>query len=155
MTENTLINVALNKAMALCANREYCSEDIRAKLDSWSVNNQDADKIIIKLIVENFINEKRYAEAFVRDKYHHNKWGKVKIASRLRAKRITPDVITSALAAVDEDQYRQDIREILASHRKFIKAKNQFDLKGKLMRFGLSKGFESHILYDILNDLDQ
>lgn len=155
MTENTLINAALNKAMALCANREYCSEDIRAKLDSWSVNNQDADKIIIKLIGENFINEKRYAEAFVRDKYHHNKWGKVKIAYQLRAKRITPDVITSALAAVDEDQYRQDIREILASHRKFIKAKNQFDLKGKLMRFGLSKGFESHILYDILNDLDQ
>jgi regulatory protein len=155
MTENTLINAALNKAMALCASREYCSEDIRAKLDSWSVNNQDADKIINKLIGENFINEKRYAEAFVRDKYHHNKWGKVKIASQLRVKRIAPDLIDSVLATIDEEQYRQAIRDILASHRKFIKAKNQFDLKGKLMRFGLSKGFESHILYDILNELVQ
>lgn len=155
MTENTLVNTALKKAMTLCASREYCSEDIRVKLNSWSVNNQDVDKIINKLIGENFINEKRYAEAFVKDKYNHNKWGKVKIASQLRAKRIAPDVIDSALATVDEDQYRQAIRVILASHRKFIKARNQTDLKGKLMRFGLSKGFESHILYDILNDLDQ
>jgi regulatory protein len=154
MNENTLVNTALKKAMTLCASREYCSEDIRVKLDSWSVNNQDADKIINKLISENFINEKRYAEAFVKDKYHHNKWGKVKITSQLRAKRIAPDVIDSALATVVEDQYRQTIRDILASHRKFIKAKNQFDLKGKLMRFGLSKGFESHILYDILNEID-
>ncbi len=46
------------------------------------------------------------------------------------------------------------IRDTLDSHRKFVKAKNQFDLKGKLLRFGLSKGFESHMLYDILNDLE-
>jgi regulatory protein len=155
MTENTLANTALNKAMALCASREYCSEDIRIKLDSWGINNQDADKIIIKLIGENFINEKRYAEAFVKDKYHHNKWGKVKIASHLRVKHIASEVIDSALALVDDDQYRQSIKDILVSHRKFIKAKNKYDLKGKLLRFGLSKGFESHILYDILNELDQ
>jgi regulatory protein len=155
MTENNLTNTALKKAMSLCARREYCSEDIRVKLDSWGINNPDADNIISRLIRENFINDKRYAEAFVKDKYHHNKWGKVKIASQLRAKRIASEVIDSALATVDEDQYRQGIRDILASHRKFIKAKNQFDLKGKLMRFGLSKGFESHILYDILNDLEE
>jgi regulatory protein len=155
MTENNLTNTALKKAMSLCARREYCSEDIRVKLDSWGINNPDADNIISRLIRENFINDKRYAEAFVKDKYHHNKWGKVKIASQLRAKRIASEVIDSALATVDEDQYRQTIKDILASHRKFIKAKNQFDLKGKLLRFGLSKGFESHILYDILNDLEE
>jgi regulatory protein len=155
MTENNLTNTALKKAMSLCARREYCSEDIRVKLDSWGINNPDADNIISRLIRENFINDKRYAEAFVKDKYHHNKWGKVKIASQLRAKRIASEVIDSALAIVDEDLYRQTIKNILASHRKFIKAKNQFDLKGKLLRFGLSKGFESHILYDILNDLEE
>lgn len=155
MTEDTLVNTALKKAMALCASREYCSEDIRIKLDSWGINTQDAIKIINKLTGENFINEKRYAGAFVKDKYLHNKWGKVKIASQLRAKRIASEVIDSAIASIDEDQYRQSIKDILVSHRKFIKAKNQYDLKGKLLRFGLSKGFESHLLYDILNELDQ
>jgi regulatory protein len=154
MTENNLFKTAMKKAMALCAGREYCSEDIRIKLDSWGVKASDAVNIIRNLISENFLNEQRYAEAFVKDKYLYNKWGKVKIASQLRSKKIASESIESALAVLNEDQYRQTIREILASHRKFVKAKNQFDLKGKLLRFGLSKGFESHLLYDILSDLE-
>ncbi len=154
MTENIFVKTALKKAMALCASREYCSDDIRNKLDSWGIGTADSDNIITVLVRENFVNDKRYAEAFVKDKYHHNKWGKAKIASQLRAKRIAPDLINSALAALDDDQYRQMIRDTLTSHRKLIKAKNKYDLKGKLMRYGLSKGFESHILYDILNEFD-
>ena len=107
------------------------------------------------LIKENFINDKRYAEAFVKDKYKQNKWGKVKIAAHLRLKNIPSEIIESALATIDDGQYRQTIRDILTSHRRFIKAKNQFDLKGKLLRFGLSKGIESHILYDILNEMEE
>ena len=153
MTENTPVITALNKVMALCALREYCSGDIRVKLESWGLNSSDIKSVISKLIKEDFINDKRYARAFVGDKYRHNKWGKAKIAAHLRAKNIASELIGPALDSIDEDQYRQMIRDTLASHRKFIKAKNQFDLKGKLLRFGLSKGFESHILYDILNDL--
>jgi regulatory protein len=64
-------------------------------------------------------------------------------------------LIESALASLDNDHYKQTIKDILVSHRKFIKAKNQYDLKGNLLRYGLSKGFESNILYDILNEPDQ
>ena len=154
MSENALVRTALNKAMAMCANREYCSEDFRIKLESWGLNDHEAKSVISTLLKENFINDRRFAEAFVKDKYRHNKWGKVKIAAYLKVKRIDPEVIESALAELDEDQYRQMIMAILGSHRKFIKAKNQYDLKGKLLRYGLSKGFESSILYDILNELD-
>jgi regulatory protein len=58
------------------------------------------------------------------------------------------------METIEEDDYRQTLREILSSHKRFIKAKNQYDLKGKLMRYGLSKGFESNILYDLLNEGD-
>ena len=155
MTENSLVKTALNKAMALCASREYSSEDIRLKLYSWGLDSSGAISVISTLIKENFINDKRYAEAFVKDKYKQNKWGKVKIAAHLRLKNIPSEIIESALATIDDGQYRQTIRDILTSHRRFIKAKNQFDLKGKLLRFGLSKGIESHILYDILNEMEE
>jgi regulatory protein len=155
MTENSLVKTALKKAMALCASREYPGEEIRLKFLSWGLNTSEAESLINTLIRENFINDRRYAEAFVKDRYNHNKWGKVKIAAHLRAKSISSELIESALAAIDDGEYRQTIRDILTSHRRFIKAKNQFDLKGKLLRFGLSKGFESHILYDILNDLEE
>jgi regulatory protein len=152
--ENSFVKTALNKAMALCARREFCSGDIRVKLESWGLNNSDAKSVISTLIKEDFINDKRYTEAFVKDKYRHNKWGKVKITAHLKAKNIESELISSALASLDDDQYRQMIRDTLNSHRKFVKAKNQYDLKGKLLRFGLSKGFESHLLYDILNEID-
>jgi regulatory protein len=153
MPENVDFKAALKRAMALCAQREQCSEDIRLKLDSWGINDTDSNKIISTLISENFINEDRYANAFVADKFRNNKWGRVKIVSLLGVKKIGTESIQSAIASIDEDQYKQMIRDILAAHRKSVKAKNQYDLKGKLMRFGLSRGYESNLLYDILNDL--
>lgn len=154
MSENIDFNAALNRAMALCAKRELCIEDIRVKLESWGITDANADKIIITLIADNFINEDRYANAFVKDKYHYNRWGRVKIASHLRAKKIGTESIRSALTSIDETQYKQMIKDTLAAHRKSIRAKNQYDLKGRLMRFGLSRGYESNLLYDILNELE-
>ena len=154
MTDDTLYKSALTKAMNLCAGREYCSDDIRGKLSSWGISEKDKARIIETLIAENFINEMRYAGAFVKDRFRHNRWGRLKISSQLRAKRISQEVIDSALETLDKDEYRQVLEEMLSSHRKTVKAKNQYDLKGKLMRFGLSRGFESHLLYDILGEME-
>jgi len=154
MAEKALFRIALNKAMARCSSREFCRDDIRTKLLSWGINNNDADKIIGILINENFINETRFATAFVRDKFKYNKWGKVKITAHLRVKKLTPEIISSALDSIDNEQYSKLLRDILEDHRRTVKAKNQYDLKAKLLRYGLSKGFESSLLYDILNDLE-
>ncbi len=153
MAENTLYKIALTKTMALCSRREYCCEDIRARLQSWSVSGKDAEKIISALIKENFLNEARYSEAFVKDKFRYNKWGRIKIAAYLKAKSIPGELIRSALDSVDDKLYRNTLKELIASHSKSVKAKNQYDLKGKLFRYGLSKGFESSLLYDLLNEM--
>jgi len=78
MSEKVLFKIALEKAMAQCSRREYCSDDIRNKLSLWGVDNDDIGKILRILISDNFINEPRYATAFVRDKFKYNKWGKLK-----------------------------------------------------------------------------
>jgi regulatory protein len=155
MSDKELIRIAQNKAMAECSHREFCCDDIRNKLLQWGVESNDAEKIIGILISENFINESRYATAFVRDKFKYNKWGKVKIASHLRSKKLPPDIITTALESIDIEQYTRLLKELIESHKRSVKAKNQYDLKAKLLRYGLSKGFESSLLYDILNDLGE
>jgi regulatory protein len=154
MAESELFKTALSKAMALCSRREYCSEDIRAKLYSRGIGENDTGKIISALVKENFLNENRYAEAFVKDKFRYNKWGKVKIRANLRLKKIHTDIINSALNSIDNDLYKKTLEEMLNIHRRSVKAKNQYDLKGKLLRYGLSKGFESELLYDILSGLE-
>jgi regulatory protein len=154
MSEKVLFKIALEKAMAQCSRREYCSDDIRNKLSLWGVDNDDIGKILRILISDNFINEPRYATAFVRDKFKYNKWGKVKISAHLRGKKVPQDIIRSALDSIDNDLYIKLLRELIEAHRKSVKAKNQYDLKAKLLRYGLSKGFESSLLYDILNEIE-
>jgi regulatory protein len=151
MAESLLFKTALSKAMALCSRREYCISEIREKVVSWGISDSDSDKIIATLIQENFINEERYATAFVKDKFNYNKWGKIKISAHLKAKRIQSVTIKIALESIDDDVYIKTITSVLESHRRSVKAKNKYDLKAKMLRYGLSKGFESSILYDILN----
>ena len=148
-----LFKIALSKAMAICSRQELCCEDIRNKLLLWGMGNNDTGKIIEILQNENFINESRYAAAFVRDKFKYNKWGKVKIAAHLKSKKIASDIITNALDSIDHDQYINLLRGLIENHKKTVRDKNQYDLKAKLLRYGLSKGFESSLLYDILNEM--
>ncbi|MBK7131893.1 MAG: RecX family transcriptional regulator [Bacteroidales bacterium] len=152
MAESTLYKTALNKAMALCSRREYCCDDIRNKLISWGVSGSDSEKVIENLIKENFINEKRFATAFVKDKFNYNKWGKIKIAAHLRHRNIAGDIIREALDSIDYDIYTRVLKDLITSHRRSVKSKNQYDLKAKLLRYGLSKGFESSLLYEVLNE---
>jgi regulatory protein len=151
MADSTLYKTALSKAMAICSRSEHCTDDIRLKLQLWGVGETDIIRIISELTRENFINEKRYAEAFVKDKFRYNKWGKVKIRANLKLKKLPVEMIGSALDSIDDDLYKKTLADLLASRRRSVKAKNQYDLKGKLLRYGLSKGFESDLLYNILS----
>ena len=154
MPEAELYKSVLSRAMALCSKSEYCIDDIRTKLHSWGTSETEINKIIAALVKDKFIDERRYAGFFVRDKFKFNKWGKVKIQAHLRLKNISSETIKEALDTIDNEIYTNVLKDLLTEHRKHIKAKNQFDLKGKLMRYGLSKGFESSLLFDLLNDFD-
>lgn len=154
MKEENIYDTALKKAMTLCAGREYCTGDIREKLHSWGITGEECDKILSVLTRQGFIDDRRYASAFISDRLKQNKWGKIKIASMLRSRGIDDKTITSALNDIDNEEYQKIIREEIILHRKTVKSKNKFDLKSKLLRFGMSRGYESHLLYDLLNDLD-
>lgn len=154
MSENLLFKTALTKAMALCSRRELCCSEIETKLDSWGLAGLDCEKIINVLVKENFLNQERFAKAFAKDKFNYNKWGKVKITAHLRLKNIPSHIIKSALDSIDNETYKRVMNEVIKNHIRTIKSKNTYDLKAKLLRYGLSKGFESSLLYDILNDIE-
>jgi regulatory protein len=150
MAGNSLIDIAINKGMSLCAGREYCYSEIRQKLISWGVKNEDFEKILKILSDGKFIDEERYAIAFTKDKFRYNKWGKIKIGSALKMKRIPDEKINIALNTIDGDEYLDVLRNIIEKQKRTVKAKNQYDLKGKILRHALSKGFESRLVYDLL-----
>jgi regulatory protein len=152
--DDQLYKTSLSKAMALCSQREYCVHDIVSKLKLWTVNLEDTEKIIEVLKKEKFIDEERYSSAFVRDKFSYNKWGKVKLATDLKMKGIPPEIIRNALDRIDPDLYKGTLEKLIGIQRKKIRAASDYELKGKLMRYALSKGFESQLIYDILGDFE-
>lgn len=152
MENEELYKTLLNKSMNLCAGREMCLYDMAVRLKSWGADDMVSGKILRQLTAEKFIDEERFTQAFTKDKIRNNKWGKAKIAYGLKMKKIPGEIINRALDAVDDEAYMDLIRNVMAAQRKKIKAKNQLELKGKMLRFGLSKGFESHLLYELLNN---
>ncbi len=144
----------LQRAQQLCAVKEYCVSEITAKILQWGENDQEiAETIIGKLITEKFIDEERYCRAFARDHFKYQHWGKVKISAGLRIKRIPAAAIAAGLEAIDSEEYLATLRELLETHRRSVKSKNRYDLKGKLVRYALGKGFESQAVYEAVNSM--
>lgn len=144
---------ALLKAQALCASKEVCSYDIREKLKRWEVAASDHEAIIDQLIDQRFIDEERYANSFVHDKFRFDHWGRIKIRYALRMKQLPSYAIEAALAAIDEEQYSESLAQMLASKQRATRAKSPQDLHAKLYRFALSRGFEPAVIQPLLNNI--
>ena len=130
------------RAQALCARQEKCSADVRLKLIHWGLPKNDAEVIILKLVRDGFINDTRFAEIFVREKSRFNKWGSIKIALTLRAKGIPDKIINEALIQVEQKTEEESLINLLTKKIKSIKAKSPYELKSKLIRYALSKGYK-------------
>ena len=133
--------VARNKAEVYCATAERCISEVEGKLYQWGASKESVEKIICHLLDEDFINEKRYATAFVRDKYRFNAWGRMKITLSMRQKGISDNLIDEALKEIDENVYQQTLKTLLDQKGRSIKAGSDFERKGKIIRFALSRGF--------------
>jgi regulatory protein len=149
--KNMEYELALKRAAALCSSQEQCSSHIREKLKSWKVSEQDAQKIIQALSREKFLDDKRYATFYVRDKFHLNGWGKVKIRAMLIQKEIPEADIEEALNQIDPELYKETCSRIISQKAATIKETNQFKRKGKLFRFAAQRGFESELIHQILS----
>ena len=136
---------AFNRAAAMCARSEQSSGDIRGKLVKWGLGSSDTDQVLSQLIEQGFINDERYARAFVKDKFAFNGWGRVKIAYQLRQKGIPNDLITDALTVIDEDQYRQRLIDLLSAKWRSVNHNNARAAWAAMMRFAASRGFETAI----------
>jgi len=133
---------AIDRAQFLCARQERCSDDIRKKLVQWKVSASNIDLIIKKLATDGFINDERYALMFARDKSKFNKWGPLKISYALKAKHFSEETIKKVLVEIAPSMDQSNLLDILTKKAKSVKSKSPYDLKVKLIRFGLSRGFE-------------
>lgn len=136
---------------ALCAQAEHCGQEMRDKMRRWGMDSSVQDRVIARLTQERFIDEERYARAFVSDKIRYNKWGRRKIQQALWQKRIDADVQKRVLSEVEEQEYLDVLRPLLKQRRKTIKAQTDYELNQKLFRFALGRGFDFSVIRQCLD----
>lgn len=144
----------LDKMAKYCAYQERCVKDVKAKLKTYDIPQEERDKIMSYLLDNRFVNDERFAKAFVRGKVNQSGWGLNKIRFHLIQKGITKDIIDEALGQTDEEVYRQRLIDILKVKAKTLKAENDFEKKRKLAVFAMQKGFEGTLVWEVLKELD-
>jgi regulatory protein len=146
---------ALVKIESWCAYQERCQFEVREKLSSWDIETEVAENIIVHLITNGFLNEERFAFTFARGKFRIKKWGKRKIRIELRRKFVPEKIISSALKAIDDDEYLEVLRSVVVKRWNTEREKNIQIRKLKVMRYVISRGFEQDMINDEIKLLEQ
>ena len=131
---------------ALCAQAEHCQWEMLEKMRRWEVPEEAQARVMQRLVKERYVDDERYAQAFVKDKIRYNKWGRRKVDQALWQKHIDENIRKRVLDEVDDDEYLKVLRPLLKQKRKSTKANSDYELNQKLMRFALGRGFTFDII---------
>lgn len=147
---------ALFRLTTLCSQAEHCTWEMTEKMRRWGLSDEAQARIMQYLTDEGYIDETRYCRAFVRDKIRHNKWGRRKVEQALLAKRISRDTYLPVLDETDDADYLEVLRPLLKSRRNQLGGMSDYEQRGRLVRFAMSRGFTFDIIRQCLDvdDLD-
>lgn len=145
---------ALRKAASFCAYQERTQQEVRKRLDAWDIYGDDAEEIIAELITQGYLSEERFATSFAGGKFRVKGWGKRKITQHLKQRGITGRNLEIALNDIKPADYRATLTELLDKKRRQLNDDNPLVVKQKLVRYALSKGYESDLIFSVLGTED-
>ncbi len=130
----------------LCARSEHCQYELTEKMRRWGMSDEAQARVMARLVGERYVDDERYARAFVRDKIRYNKWGRRKVEQALWAKHVGDDISERVLGEVGDDEYLSVLRPLLQQKRRSVKADSDYERNQRLVKFALGRGFT----YDII-----
>lgn len=144
---------ALEKLKKYCAYQERAQSEVRKKAFSYGLSSEEAESVISDLIQENYLNEQRFAEAFVRGKYKFKRWGRKKLELELKARQVSPYCIKKGMAQIEPELYFSNLVYIAEKRLPLTKGKHPAEIRQKLFQHLLLKGYESHLIEEVIGDL--
>ena len=145
---------ALQSLMRMCARSEHSSGDALRLMRTWGVPEAEQRAVLDKLLADRYIDNRRYAEAYTREKSQLSGWGERKIAMQLRLKGVERETISAVLAELMDDDAKQErLREKLQRKLRSTKAANDYELRGKLLRYALGLGYDYDMVADAIDEV--
>lgn len=147
------VEEALLKLRNYCSYQERCHQEVRQKLIGMRMIPDAIDQIIVHLLEHNFLNEERFAKTYVRGKFRIKKWGRRRLTLELKKKDVGKFNINQAINEINEADYIDTFNDLAEKRLPYIKETNKFKKKKKLADYLLYRGWESHLVYDKVNQL--
>lgn len=141
---------ALQKLSALCAASEMCIDDVRRKMQRWTILG-DTEAIVERLVKERFIDEHRFARAFALDKFRYNHWGREMIRMEMKRRHISSADIEYGIDQIPQEEYEAVLHRLIETKRPNVKGKSEYEIRQKLVRYALGKGYE---MDEVLRQID-
>ena len=146
---------AFSRLSALCAKGEHCQHEMTEKMKRWGIGDEAQACIMERLTKERYVDDERYARAFVGDKVRFDKWGRRKVEQALWMKHISEDIQQRVLNEIDSQLYVDNLCTLLKSKKKSTKAQNDYELNQKLVRFAVGRGFTFDIIRQCIDVDDE
>ncbi|HEY8781313.1 MAG TPA: RecX family transcriptional regulator [Mucilaginibacter sp.] len=146
-------NAACTKAGHYCSYQERSQQEVRDKLYEWGLHAKAVENIISGLIIDNFLNEERFAKAYAQGKFRQKGWGKLKIKQGLKFKQVPDVLIKKALQNIADDDYIKMLEKVLTKKEKVLSEKDAYKRKYKLQQYAIGRGYENDLILDVLREL--
>ena len=154
MSKSLTKEKALDKLQRYCAYQDRCHSEVRSKLLDLGVYGYDLEDIMASLIEDKFLDEERYARSFVRGKFRMKRWGRYKIRQALKQKHISAYCLKKGFEEIEDEEYYNTLIEVIQKKNRLTKADNLFKRKQKLAQYTIGRGFESNLVWEVLNELN-
>lgn len=143
------------KAMKYCAYQERTQQEVRDKLYSYGLYPDAVEEVLTDLITEDFVNEERYAQSFVRGKFRQNQWGRIKIRRALQQKKISEYCIRQGMREIDDTDYQATLRTLVQKKWDSLLEDDLYSRKNKTVRYVLGKGYEADLAWKIVREMTE
>ena len=137
-----------------CAYQDRCHQEVRQKLLDLGCYGDDLEEVMAQLVIDNFLNEERFARSYARGKFRIKGWGRYRIKRDLKQKQISAYCIKKAMEELEEFDYDERLVEVILKKNRLVREPDMFKRKGKLAKFAMSKGFETGLIWETLRRLE-
>ena len=147
------VQEATKKLEHYCAYQERCHQDVKQKLKDMCMIPEAIDVVIVHLLKHNFLNEERFAKAFVSGKFRIKKWGRRRLTFELKKKDISKVNINQALSSIENEEYIEVFNSLAEKKADSIRETNIFKKRKKLIDYLQYRGWESHLIYEKAHEI--
>jgi len=155
MTEKISLTEAQLKLEYYCAYQERCHQEVVDKLYQLGMKSEEIDVVIVHLLEHNFLNEERFARSFARGKFRIKFWGKIRIVNELKQRHISAPNIKAALTEISEEQYEETFNQLAERHWNSLTERKGQKKNKKFCDYLLRRGWESHLVYEKMKELEK